>query len=72
MPDELWLPRPEIHLAPKLLRQYIGCYVADQPGGYEMDIVLRDGQLYSLGHHKDQLPELALLASSADRFFPQK
>ncbi len=72
MPDELWLPRQEVQLTSELLLQYVGRYVADQPGGYGMDIVLRDGQLYSLGHHKDQLPELALFAGSTDHFFPQK
>jgi pyruvate dehydrogenase complex dehydrogenase (E1) component len=28
--------------------------------------------LYSLGHHPNQLPELALYASRVDHFFPQK
>jgi CubicO group peptidase (beta-lactamase class C family) len=72
MPDELWLPKQEVVLEQKQLEQYVGRYVADQPGGYGTDIVLRNGRLYSLGHHPNQLPELALYASRVDHFFPQK
>ena len=72
MPDDLWLPGQAIVLEEKLLKQYIGRYVADQPSDYGTDIVLRAGRLYSLGHHKNQLPELALYASSPDHFFPEK
>ncbi|GAB3746963.1 serine hydrolase [Spirosoma pomorum] len=71
MADDLWLPKQEVLLEPKLLTQYVGRYVADHPSGYGADIVLRDGHLYSLGHHKNQLPELGLFASSADHFFPR-
>lgn len=72
MADDLWLPRQEVVLEPKLLKQYVGRYVADSPSGYGTDIILRAGRLYSLGRHKNQLPELALYASSADHFFPEK
>ncbi|QKZ15570.1 serine hydrolase [Spirosoma sp. KUDC1026] len=71
MPDELWLPKQEVVLEQKQLEQYVGRYVADQPSGYGANVVLRDGRLYSLGHHPNQLPELALYASKVDHFFPQ-
>lgn len=72
MPDDLWLPKQAIVLEEQQLRQYVGRYVDGKKSGYGADIVLRAGRLYSLGHHKNQLPELALYASSADHFFPEK
>ncbi|GAB3987370.1 hypothetical protein GCM10028807_07320 [Spirosoma daeguense] len=66
-PYDLWPARQPVTLDETTLKQYVGHYVLNRQ--FAIDIDLRNGQLYALGRNKVQVPELAMYASSQDKFF---
>ncbi|PMD90208.1 hypothetical protein BWI97_24180 [Siphonobacter sp. BAB-5405] len=66
-PYDLWQERKEVELSQNELESYVGTYRLNKK--YAIDIVVRQGRLYALGHTSGQMPELALHATSPGHFF---